>query len=266
MVVLVLLLLLLLVCYLSFSGNDSDCLSLFHDETRINGQDVTLQDIKKCKKRKDYRIGVVCVSIGDRKFSKITRKRLNEYCDKHGYTLEYSTEAVDRNYSVMWQKICAVRDALSRYDAVVWVDDDILITNKNIKLENYLNYINEDLIFSRDASFFKVRVINSGLFMVKNTAIGHKFIDNVLSMYNVFGGRFKYQNCHEQTIITMLYMKKYHPYAVVLNDGVMQSYQGTHVNNLVKNSWRPGHFCLHLCGESSEYRENVFSELYFLHP
>ena len=63
-------------------------------------------------------------------------EHLRAYCASHGYALHLGdkNECPDRHIS--WSKIPLLLDAIeqNQHDYYVWIDDDILITDKNIPL------------------------------------------------------------------------------------------------------------------------------------
>lgn len=52
----------------------------------------------------------------------------------------------------MWQKTCTIKEVLEKYDTVLFLDDDILITNMDVKVEQYLESVNHDIIFGGDTN------------------------------------------------------------------------------------------------------------------
>src|SRR5680860_607350 len=101
------------------------------------------------------KIAVISISIGDRDFSKISYKRLKQYCDLHRYDLYYFTNKIDNRYTLFWQKVVATKKILDqgmdKYELVFWIDDDIYLTNLNYKIEHFWSLAGyKDIVLSRD--------------------------------------------------------------------------------------------------------------------
>jgi len=209
-------------------------------------------------------IAMVSVSVGDRPFAQLSRERLQQYCDRHGYDLHYYDQTIDSNYQPIWQKTLAVRNALSmtsdsetgyKYDAVVWIDDDIYITNPDYRLENIIKSARRDIILTADPDSNYRNCVNTGLYIVINTDIGRQFMNDVIDGYHMFGGKYQKNYYHEQTISLYLYYAKYYPYTKLCVEERIQTFERD------RNKWQPGDFCLHLCGASNPKRCDIFTKL-----
>ena len=252
----------------------------------IYNKDNCIDKLNEIRKNKSsYGPGDICVvtvSIGDRDFSRITKKRMKKYCDLYGYDMKYFTKSIDNNYGMMWQKCLATNKVLNiknnngdyKYKVVVWFDDDIYITNMKHRLEDFLE-INpdKDIIFPRDIQKYNYsHYINSGNYILKNTKISRDFMRDTLNgMDNLFGGYFKYGLNHEQSINTYLYFskKKYANSIEVLPYGVFQSF---HIENFriiydkmiyyinynqINGQWKYGDYCIHFASMDSKQRYNL---------
>ena len=219
-----------------------------------------LFNLRKPSPRKK-RVAVVSVSIGDRPFARISKNRLERYCKFHGYDLFYHTENLDNRYKPFWQKVVAMRRVLDitdkhgmrKYDMAFWIDDDIYITNMGYRIEDFsILAENKDIIMSRDIIDTYNIYINTGTYIVRNTEIGRKFLDETLDGYYWYKGWYQENRFHEQTIMTYLYFRNYHKHSAVLPHGVMQSfYRGNH--------WKYGDFGLHIAGESTKTRTEIMA-------
>jgi hypothetical protein len=49
------------------------------------------------------------------------------YAQRHGYTLELTTQLTDHSRPAAWSKIPLIRQMLRRYNLVVWLDADLMI-------------------------------------------------------------------------------------------------------------------------------------------
>ena len=209
---------------------------------------------------------------GGREYSKLSHKRLKDYCDFHGYDLFYFNDYIDKNYYVMWQKILALKKVLNNgnHDYAMWIDDDIYITNFSVKIEDFINAEDNrnycygdsesnnegsnDIILSRDIVEKSDLFLNSGTMIIKNSEIGKTFLDKIINGYELFEGYFKENLFHEQTIMTYIYFKEYTNIAKVLPHRVMQSFYKDRI-------WQPNDFGIHFAGYSIETRNRCMKIL-----
>lgn len=229
--------------------------------------------------QENQKIAIVSLSIGDREFSKISKKRLQQYSDLHGYTLEYYDKILNDNYAIMWQKVLAVVDTLNKkenghykYDSVFWVDDDIFITNTSYKLEGFMRLTDKDIILSRDCPTDDINVyINSGTYIIRNTELGRKFMNDVINNYDIYNGYFHKKLFHEQSVMTYLYLTKYTKDCEVLPFNILQSQlvrektwfktSGGRLPTPLSRGWKHKDFILHLAGINKIGRNALMKKL-----
>jgi hypothetical protein len=112
----------------------------------------------------------------------ITNKK--NYCDKHGYQLNYSTDIFyqlkKENYNLAWAKIKILLNLLetNSYDWLFWIDMDAFIMNDEINLEQLVDD-RYSLIITKDHNY-----LNAGVFLIKNSSWSKKFLNTVWSMRN----------------------------------------------------------------------------------
>lgn len=231
----------------------------------------TLEVRKNLKQsRSPGRIGVVSLSVGDREFSKITKKRLEDYCRHHDYDLYYFDEELDSSYSPIWQKCLAIKKVLEmgKNEVIAWFDDDIYITNFEIKLESFIMLApDKDIILCHDVVKNDPNIyINTGSYFLRNTEISRKFINETIECYDDFSGYFKKARYHEQSIMTYLFYKKYHYYAEVLPYAIVHSFHGTNpwwmqLFRGTHRGWKYKDFSLHLAGVNNDKRLELFTKI-----
>jgi len=88
-----------------------------------------------------------------------------------------------------WQKIEVVRQALQAgHPWVLWVDADVLFTNKHISLEQLIERHgkNKDFIIATDHWLHQADRVNAGVFLVKNSALGRKIMDDVAALFPLY--------------------------------------------------------------------------------
>lgn len=224
-----------------------------------------------------YKAGEICivtVSIGERKFSKVTKRRMEKYCQLYNYHFEYFTEVLDDKYPLIWQKCVAMDRVLNlNYKVVVWFDDDIYMTNMNYRIEDFLNLTPNDIFMPRDIIKNNYNhYINSGCYMMKNNNISKEFMkDTLCGMKGLFNGHFETAINHEQSINTYLYFsqKKYADAIEVLPYGVLQSVHNKHyylyknlyyfVSNFleINEPWQEGDYCIHFITLKEDERNDL---------
>lgn len=78
-----------------------------------------------------------------------------EYCARHGYTfLEGGEDVWDRKKPIPWSKINFILKYLNEYDYLFWSDGDVILTNPDMKLEDFMIPLmptGKDMVWCRDA-------------------------------------------------------------------------------------------------------------------
>jgi hypothetical protein len=164
------------------------------------------------------------------------------HAQKHGYdriTEELPFDSVRRE--LQWSKIPLIQKYLSSYDYIVWIDGDVLITNQERPIDDFIALMRPDefLLIGRD-----FQGLNSGVFIIKNCTKAHEFLKEVWE----FQG-FDRQLFHEQTAIDHLIKEDRYSQGV-------QTIPHEHINILnafdyrmdPRVHWLPGDFCIHFAG------------------
>ena len=241
--------------------------------------DQALETIKRNQKNRinnstNLKIALISLSVGKgRKFSEVSKQRLYQYASLNGYSVEYFDKNIDINYGPMWQKTLAVKKVLDKniYDYVVWIDDDMYITNTSIKIEDFISLTDKDIILSRDVFSSDADLyINSGIFIIKNNIIGNGFINDTIDNYGLMNGSFKYKVYHEQSVMTYLFFTNYQKDIEVLPFNVMQSFNDLGMfkdfydifsNEKMSRDWREGDFISHFAGYSKDKRNELMPKM-----
>jgi hypothetical protein len=270
-----------------YTDREYPCVNSHFSQSSLIGKPQNLQ-------KQNKEICIVTVSIGNRKFSEITKKRMEKYCSLYNYDFKYFTETLDETYPVIWQKCIAMNNVLNMkndlglplYKIVVWFDDDIYITNFKYRIEDFLQLNpKKDIFMARDIIKNNYNhYINSGNYIMKNTSLSRDFMKDTLQGINLFGGYFRTAINHEQSINTYLYFskKKYAKGIEVLPYGVLQSiYNKSYYwyNKFywilgyfldLNGPWEDGDFCIHfitmkenqrneICRHIEKYDETIFN-------
>jgi len=159
------------------------------------------------------------------KLSRMVAKSHKSYCDKYGYYYH----SVERNLAEpslpYWSKIKGTLELLDKKNIqnknlcnwIVWVDDDMVFTNSQVKLEDVINYYkteSSNIIVAQD-SIPSIAPLNTGIIITKNSQIAKKIMKAVWDRRNdrIFGSDYTYSNCpnqscfHEQEVLTNYYQE-----------------------------------------------------------
>lgn len=170
-----------------------------------------------------------------------------QYCVKHGYELNYSTnvfiELKQDSYNLAWAKIKLLLDQLENYDWLFWIDMDAIIMNDNIHLEQLIDD-RYSLIITKDHNF-----LNAGVFLIKNSEWSKQLLSTVWARRN------KYDNEQDMMIYVLENILgednvKYLPQCSMNSYQQMNSYYRKYHN---------GDFILHWAGHN--WNKNKFIKM-----
>ncbi len=214
-------------------------------------------------------IAMVTISTPNRAiFAQYTLQSFRSYAERWGYDFYCLQDSLDASRPVPWSKILAVKNLLSKYDWVVWIDDDVFITNPTKSLKFFIEKCPDstELIFTTHREFAqRFDDVNSGVFCVKNTPFGQEFLNKVWAIgndrYNEEGGSLLDQSAIIELLRDPLYLNS--PLIAKMPARTMQSiltllYKGDQDDY---GQWQPGDFCAHMAGGSSYCRELVFQQM-----
>ncbi len=208
-------------------------------------------------------IGVVTLSTPNRtEFSSITLGSVRSYCKKMGYNYHEYGDSFDTSRTAPWSKIRALQDVMQKnpsYSWIVWIDDDILITNPFIKLEDFIeNYGNDkDFIVSQDADADKGATINTGIFFIRNNNKMSCFLDEVWQK-----GKFKIYPFHEQCAIAECIKEKseYSDSTEILPLQILQGFLHPRLLQ-TPSGWIAHVFSAHAAGMDHGARVRIFTAM-----
>ena len=238
---------------LTVSTNDSDYFKKFSQANIIsklyNNNRLTIPVNKKNK--------ILFITYDNRyveEYIKVHNYNINKYVEKYGYKYIYYNKC---NENVYWCKIYMVLDALKKnsYDYVCWLDSDTIIKNFDIDIGNIINMFTSDIFIGSDNNS-KFDLTNSGVFIIKNSEIGQKFLTDCIGWVNsgcinndgTLKGKWA-GSCYEQGVMNILIADKYSKYTTVLTNSVIFNY------NVCSNDV----FIMHLYASPAHYRVNCFN-------
>ncbi len=211
----------------------------------------------------DAKIAVISLSTPqpDRQaFASITKEYLKEYCQKWGYDFFYYDDIIDPLRHPAWSKIPALQTHLGgdKYDWLVWLDDDILITNPNITLTEILNKApsEKNLIAQQDCN--KDILFNTGAFAIRNCEDSKKFLHTTISIDFLIKTQWT-RNWEQNAMCYVATLDDYLNKILITNFKAFQSYfipdnplwfTEKHL------AWDPEDFAAHMCSLTNTQRIN----------
>ena len=178
---------------------------------------------------------------------------IKKYVEKYDYEYKYYNRCNDNVY---WCKIFMVLDALkkNKYDYVIWLDSDTVIKNFDIDIGNIFNKFSSDIFIGSDNNS-NYDITNAGVFVIKNTNIGKKFLNDCINYVSDKclnnDGSVKgiwAASCYEQGVMNILIADKYSKYTTILTNDIIFNY----------NVCSDDVFIMHLYASSSNYRTRCF--------
>lgn len=204
---------------------------------------------------KPLKIAIVTCENRDDTYIKIHDDNFTKYCDRHNYTyIRCHNEPLDIKLPVYWYKIAFVNKILkeNKYDYVLWVDSDTLVTNMNIKIEDIVKSNKDIYIANEIDGGILTKVLNAGIFMIRNSKIGNEFLDECLEKlkdktcfnddYTKILGKWAGE-CYEQGHMNKLIHTKYLDYTDIVSNDIFFSSAFVAIN-------RP--FIMHVFGPLSD--------------
>jgi hypothetical protein len=195
---------------------------------------------------------ILFCSLSDRpNLSQILFEHLQSYCDKHDYKCVLENKSLCTERAPAWSKIILLQREMKNnpeVDYVVWVDDDILITNKNKKFEDFI-YSNKDanIIVSEDA--IRSHPMNTGIIICKNDNESMKYLQHIWQLCEKYPNS-KHSGLWEQDIMTRDYRENPNGnFIKILPYRTIQTFYRTS-----NPDWRPTDFSAHFTGMSMDKR------------
>ncbi len=212
---------------------------------------------------------------------------MESYCLLHQYELIVHHKVFDNRRAAPWSKILALQHALRSSSAewLVWVDDDILITNPHVSLAALIKRqsahhacdasshdgktegealltLEPDLIVSEDAQSKNGFPINTGILAFRQSEWSHEFLETVWSL------GAKRQHTHapwwEQTTITQLWSEREdvrRRTRVVPMPDLQSFYRYPETGDPSHTIWSPGCFNAHFTGLPCLVREHLITHM-----
>lgn len=192
-------------------------------------------------------MNILFCSLSDRPdFSDKIFEHNTEYFKRHNYRFVIEKKSLCNDRHPSWSKLLLVMREMKNnpsYDYIVWIDDDILIMDKEKCFEDFIiQYPFENFLVCSDCGNAKW-VLNSGLFVCKNN---DQTIDMLNEIYEKADKKYYHTGVWEQDAICDYYHKimKNNPRQAQKKIKIIphRTMQSIHMD------YRPGDFSLHLAG------------------
>lgn len=229
-----------------------EAVDAFCNEHGLSVYAVSNDGIRSFAIRNDNKSKICVVSLSDRYelYSK-TFPLFQRYAEKHGYDLKLFSESLDKERHPSWSKIPALKLALqeNKYDYVVWMDDDIVITNPEISLSYFIDKYNfrkssASILVSSDMPNEPSTFMNCGIFFVKTASEASIPLLNSAWSYADACPLIKHHLSWEQEAFNFIYrFGKREDFHIVPLPNFQSTTRFTSNQDV---TWKPGFFAAHL--------------------
>ena len=192
---------------------------------------------------------VTVVSMWAKNYSEIaeiTIPNLLSYCERHGY--DFRSILLEDGNAYHFRKHEFFKELFETdVDVIFYLDVDCLITNHNIKVEDFINdtycfYITKD-----------VHELNGGAVIIKNDRAGRMLNDIILGERDMFENEQNVYNSFPMITVGVEFMK-------ILNHPSINSYDYSlypeypNIREREQGHWHEGDFVLHVPGAPMNVR------------
>lgn len=201
---------------------------------------------------------IACISIYDEPYkpvADITVPNLTEYCRRHAYN-HHIFRSGPWQRDIVWERIPKILEVLPNYDAVAYFDCDVLITNHNVRLEEF---IDRDITLSESVREDGSIHLNDGVLLVKNSEDSISILNKAWETYPIDG-----INCAQdafEKIIKDDPLLKHVSFSIErqkrFNSFLYEEYG---MPLTTRGNWTVGDFALHLPGCTTERRVEIFNK------
>ena len=204
---------------------------------------------------------IAICSLSDRpEFTQHTWKVMKDYCSRHGYDFVTENGAIDGDRHQSWSKIPLIeRTFTGGYDIVIWIDDDIVITERDQPVTSVFgDFINSDkkLAVARDTHG---ELANLGLICVKKTGV--QILNRIYS--EGISDENRWRPLWEQNAFVNMYDQIKND-VYIYPPGTIQGFyrDGREPQDPPEFKWRPGVWSGHVSGvDDKDRREMLLKDL-----
>jgi len=191
-------------------------------------------------------------SLSDRPFlSAPMFQHLEEYCSKHNYKCVLEDKVLDRERAPAWSKIKLLQREMKNnpdIPLIVWIDDDIIITNKDIKFEELISSYpfmntNKNILISREI----YPPFNSGILVCKNNTETYNYLQHIWELCEKYPEYKTRPNWEQEIFIKDYYKDQSHIFPIPYKT-IQTFYRKQNPD------WRLGDFSAHITGMNMDDR------------
>jgi galactosyl transferase GMA12/MNN10 family len=178
-----------------------------------------------------------------------------EHARRHGYTRITDESVFVPERDATWSKIPLLQKYLPNYDYIMWIDGDVLITNQDRTIEEFIELMDpaKFLFIGRD-----FQGLNAGVFVIRNCPLALEFLADAWNRPELARVLF-----HEQTAMTdLLATPKYKGCAQILPHAFINIMNAYDYRMDPKVHWLPGDFCIHFAGIKDPRTRLALQEAY----
>jgi hypothetical protein len=172
------------------------------------------------------------------------------YCNYYNY--DFIFDIIKKNkYSKNkgWIKIYKLKEIIKKYDYVFMSDADVIITNRDIMLEDIIyKYELDKKLFLITEDY---NSLNSGNIIWRNCPETIEFLDKIINhtKINMYNEPYKLMGIYEQPCIIDLINKEYLEKIKIIPQKILNSYPTFLGNKIDDNAkWSNGNFLIHFAG------------------
>lgn len=200
--------------------------------------------------------------------AKVTIRNKEDYCLKHNYDLIINKGRLSPRHPG-WDKVPLILSKMDTEvsDYFIWMDNDAYITNKDIRFDFICNnYSDKNLIICSEEHFHQekidsninfnnlanLRLINTGVFVIKNNSWGKKFLEEVWNTRSNTnrGEDFSHAEVQGNSFTYDFWPFEQGPFHIVLSKRNKEDYKilKNNVMNIFKHQHQKQHFICHFVG------------------
>lgn len=183
------------------------------------------------------------------------------YAERHGYAFECVRE-YPNDVHPSWHKLQLLKDRIDRYDAILWLDADTIVTNTAIRFfyrspstayDGPVLMASQDWCAPAEERPNRANGISFGNFILRNTPDTHAWLD-MASQHTQYATRSTC--CWEQDSVNKCMRENpwFRSQVLVMERRALNSVHETcEITGVIKapDPWQPGDFLIHLTGVSN---------------
>lgn len=237
----------------AFLLNDEQVFTIIQSRCNVHNQCIDTLNMyidTSYKKQKIAMLTIVDKNYYNRYKEALFIKR--DYCKYHNY--DFIIKIIDKCSG--WDKIYLLKEHLHKYDYVFMSDGDVVITNRDITIEELLIKYGEPELFMISEDY---NSLNSGNMIWANSDMSHKFINDMISLSTtkineLQSNPYKIIGVYEQPYLINLINTTYLKNITLIPQYEINSYIYNHDDSKSKSKWENGNFLVHFAGLNKQFK------------